>query len=31
VLVTRDGPEVLTQGVPTTVAEIEAYMHGTAA
>jgi len=26
VQVTRDGPEVLTAGVPTTVAEIERHM-----
>jgi Xaa-Pro aminopeptidase len=28
VQVTRKGPEVLTQGVPTTVAEIEQHMNG---
>jgi len=30
VQVTRDGPEVLTKGVPTTVAEIERHMNGLA-
>jgi Xaa-Pro aminopeptidase len=28
VQVTRTGPEVLTKGVPTTVAEIESHMNG---
>jgi Xaa-Pro aminopeptidase len=31
VQVTRDEPDVLTRGVPTTAAEIEAHMNGVAA